>query len=396
MKSALKKEKHRKCYIPLILLCLNFSGPVTTAYADLPITIRQPAKKVLWQPKSAAGKPAPYHPSFSSGQGSIISSGANKPVKAGQIKTAAGKPPALPLMDMGEQVVLQSRDISSYGPVWQSFSDYLTVPKGCEKAPFFLTFINGSASGPHFQDLRIKLAGKSLATIKDFNKQGKLTRNLTGAIGVGDSLLIVQAYGPAGAQFNWQFTTPKVEVTGVTPKEVALNSTITISGKNFSEQSSVNQVYFDKATGTVISATKYQLQVKVPSAILGGKADLVVAVGPSRSKPFKITVKSAPKINAVNMISTAPGQPLTITGEGFSTSSAENQVYFGDTPAQIVSCTPTSITCIVPVPSTDYPVWGLPVKVKTNGVDSTDPEHKGTINIQSRVFDSTPSNAAPY
>lgn len=43
-----------------------------------------------------------------------------------------------------DQVVLQSRDISSAGPQWQLFSDYLTVPQGCDQIPFFLTFTNGS------------------------------------------------------------------------------------------------------------------------------------------------------------------------------------------------------------------------------------------------------------
>jgi hypothetical protein len=92
------------------------------------------------------------------------------------------------------------------------------------------------------------------------------------------------------------------------------------------------------------------------------------------------------------MISTAPGQPLTISGEGFSNNAAENQVYIGGIPAQIVSSSPTSITCIVPEPANEgYPTWDVPIKIKTNGVDSVDPENKGTINIQLRVFDGTPS-----
>ena len=320
-----------------------------------------------------------------------MSSGASKLTKNGQSKSPAGRPissSSSNALGPAEQMVLQSRDISSYGPVWQSFSDYLTVAKGCDKAPFSLAFTNGSGSSPRFQDLRIRLAGKSLATIKDFNGQPKLVRNLTGAIGAGDSLLVVQVYGPAGAQLNWQFTTPKVEIVAVAPKNVALNKTIMITGKNFSEQASANQVYFDKTLVPVVSASKTQIQVKVPGTLVGGKADLIVAVGPSRSKPYKITVKSAPKISSVNMISTAPGQPLTITGEGFSANTGDNQVYFGDVLAQIVSCTATSITVIVPEPpdGVSYPDWGLPVKVKTNGVDSVDPDGRGTINIQSRVF----------
>jgi hypothetical protein len=372
---------------------VNYSRPLAGPLSQQSRPMVMPAKK-SWSPPRAAGKPAPYTAS-PGGSGVVVSSGANKPVKAGLLpKSAAGKPAAYTSpsgAQSSEQIVLQSRDISSYGPVWQSFSDYLTVPKGCEKVAFYLSFVNGSNSNPRFQDVRIKLAGKSLATLKDFSSQTKLTRNLTDAIGVGDSLLIVQALGPAGAQLTWQFTTPKVEITSVSPKDIALNKPITIAGKNFCETASANQVYFDKVLAPVTSATRTQLTVKVPASLVGGKADLVVAVGPSRSKAYKVVVKSAPKISNINMISTAPGQPITITGEGFSTNSAENQVSIGGASAEIISCSPTSITCIVPTSMDDNtPAWDVPIKVKTNGVDSVDPDGKGVIRVQQRVYDGAP------
>ncbi len=340
-----------------------------------------------WRPRTAAGKPAPYKPPSMSqfnGGSTIIKPGG----KSGQTGAASGKKPALApgiaASAEGEQITLQSRDLSSYGPSWQSFSDYLTVAKDWGQIPLFLSFVNGANGNPRFQDVRISLAGKSLATIKDFSKQSTLTRNLTGAVGVGDSLLSVQVFGKAGSQLTWKFTTPKVVVSSISPKEVGVNDKITINGKNFSDHPTVNQVYFDKAKAEVISARPNQLVVKVPS-VQGGKADLTVAVGPSRSTPFKVTLKGSPEIDSVDHISTAPGQPLTITGKGFSPVASENQVFFGSLPAEIVSCSANSITCIVPDPG-NYPMWDIPITIKTRGMESKDPDKKGTINVQLRVF----------
>ncbi len=287
-----------------------------------------------------------------------------------------------------EQVVLQSRDISSFGPQWQVFSDYLNVPKGCEQIPLYLTFVNGSGSGIPFQDLRIALASKPLATIKDFKGQPlSLTRNLTGALGVGDTLLTVQAYGPMGAKLKWKFVTKKIIATKVNPAAFSLTEKVTVEGRNFSERPNGTQVLIGDKQATVLSAKSTSLTIQPPAGLVGGKTNLVVAVGNLRSAPLVVTIKGAPQVQGVSNISTAPGQPVTITGSGFSPVVSENQVTFGGFPAQITSCTPTSIDCIVPMALDPLsPTWYVPIKVKTNGMESKDPEGKATINIQTRVF----------
>ncbi len=299
------------------------------------------------------------------------------------------KPVAKPaeVIQGGEQVVLQSRDIGSLGPKWQSFSDYLTVAKGCDQIPLYLTFTNGPAPTLRFQDLRIYLAGKPIATIKDFNDQAVLTRNLSRALGVGDSLLTVQALGRAGAKLNWQFTTPKIVVTKVNPNSFGPTDKIIVEGRNFSDRPNVSQVFIGSKPATVVSARSNSLEIKLPSGIIAGKASLYVVVGTQKSNSIEVTVKGAPEIEGVSMVSTAPGQPLTITGRGFSPLTGENTVTIGGYQAEVTSAGPTSIQCIVPLGLDSVsPAWDLPVKVKTNGMDSTDPYEKGRINIQLRVF----------
>jgi hypothetical protein len=251
----------------------------------------------------------------------------------------------------------------------------------------YITFINGTGSGIKFRDLRIALAGKPLATIKDLSQGTSLTRNLTGALGVGNSLLTIQAFGPAGAKLTWKFTAPKIIVTKVTPNSFGPNDKVAVDGQNFSDRPNVTQVYINGKPATIITAHYMRLEFKPPAGLPGGKANLVVGVGTFRSAPVSVTIKAAAEVDGVNMISTAPGQPLVISGKGFSPVTSENEVTIGGYAAQVVSSSPTSINCIIPLGLDSIsPVWDLPIKVKVNAVEAKDPDSKGKITIQSRVF----------
>src|SRR5580692_414159 len=164
MKSGLNEYIKSRPRLVLLLVGLNFLAIAPKAHSDLPnpSTLRQRPQvqrlqpKSAWQPKRAPGKPPPYVPGRS--QGVVVMKGNGTPTvimgKSWQPKAALGKPiydSSSASAAASEQMVLQSRDISAYGPVWQSFSDYLNVPTGCDKIPLFLTFTNGSGSSPRFQ-----------------------------------------------------------------------------------------------------------------------------------------------------------------------------------------------------------------------------------------------------
>ncbi len=315
--------------------------------------------------------------------------GANAPSALGRTSFVNKSKPATmapsTVVQSNEQLVLQARDIGSFGPKWQSFSDYLTVPKGCEQMPFSLIFTNGPTS--RFKDLRINLNGKPIGTIKDFNSQPTLVRNVTGSLSAGDNLLTLQALGPTGAKLNWKFATAKIVVTKVNPNSFAPTDKVTIEGRNFSDIPKATQVLIGDKAATVVSATNKSLQIKVPTGLLGGKTKLVVMIGSLKSNAIEVTLKGAPEIMGVDFISTSPGQPLTITGSGFSSVASENQVMIGPYEAEIKSVSPNSISVTVPIElDAMSPVYDLPIKVKTNGMESTDPTNSGKINIQSRVF----------
>jgi len=283
-----------------------------------------------------------------------------------------------------EPIVLQSsKPIISNAAQWQKWDDYINIKPGQEHIPLTLTFDN-SGGFLRFQDLRMRLAGRPLASMKDFKGASTLSLNLTEAIGVGDSLLTIQGYGPAGARLSWKLTTPKPSVTAVKPDPLSISEKVIVQGKNFSDRVAADRVTIGGKSVTVTSAKKDQLELKLGSDVPGGKQDLVVWVGNYRCNPIKVTVKSAPEVSSVNFVSTAPGQPITVYGKGFSTTASENEVLIGGLSAPITSVSGDSISCTVPMGlDQQTPMWYVPIVVKTNGVES-----KGTvtINLDQRVI----------
>jgi hypothetical protein len=264
---------------------------------------------------------------------------------------------------------------------WQKWDDYISIKQGQEHAPLNLVFENGSGGGARFSDLRISLAGRPLASIKDFKGLPTLNLNMTDAIGVGDSLLTIQGYGGIGSRVSWKLVAPKVVVTGVNPNTFALTDKVVVQGRNFAERAAVNQVTIGGKAVGVNNAKKDHLDLKLPQDLPGGKQDLIVTVGTVKSAAFKVTVKAIPEVSSVNMLETAPGQPVVVYGKGFSATASDNEIFFGGVQATINSVTTDSISCLVPELAS--PQWYVPITVKTNGVDS-----KGTvtINISQRVI----------
>jgi hypothetical protein len=281
-------------------------------------------------------------------------------------------------------VVQSSKPIVAAAAQWQKWDDYINLKADQEHIPLTLTFENGGGGVMRFEDLRIRLAGRPLASIKDFKGSSVMNLNLTEAIGVGDSLLTIQGYGQPGSRLSWKLTTPKPVATAANPTTFGLADKVTVQGKNFAERVAANKVTIGNKAVTVVSAKKDQLVLKLGSDVPGGKQDLVVMVGGYRCAPIKVTVKAQPEVSSVNFLNTAPGQPIVVYGHGFSTTASDNEVLIGGVSAPITSVTADSISCTVPESfDAQAPQWYVPIVVKTNGVES-----KGTvtINLSQRVI----------
>lgn len=259
---------------------------------------------------------------------------------------------------------------------WQRFQDWITLKAGQDQlSPLNLVITNSG-----FQSLKIQLSGRVIATDKEF-QGGVFTTSVAGAISVGDNQLVIQGFGPAGAKISWKVVTLRPSLATATPTQVSPGQDVTLAGKNFSGSKSVNQVMFGDKPGVVKTSTTKQIVATVPDGVAGDQ-NVVVWVGGIPTKPLKITIKGAPEVTGVDMISSPPGQTIVVSGKGFSAKAGENQVLIGGSSAQIVSVSATSITCIIP--EIESPQWNVPIQVKTNNVTS-----KGnvTINVQRRVIE---------
>lgn len=294
------------------------------------------------------------------------------------------KPAAQPAKAPDDTIVIQQgKPIVSKTRKWQRFSDYINLKAGQDQAPLTLSFQNGNDISTAFDQMRISLAGRILASEKDF-KNRQLALNMTGALGVGGTQLLIDAYGPLDACLTWKLTTKKVQLTSVNPTTIAPGDKVTLVGKNFT---SFAQVTIGKANAKVNTASATQLQITVPNDVESGKQSVVVTIAGVKSSPQTVTVKAAPQVTGIDMLSAPPGQQVTIQGKGFSSKSGDNQVTFNGTPASVVSASASSLTVIVPEIS--YPQWNVEIKVKTNGIEGKGTAH---INVQQRVI---PNDGVP-
>jgi hypothetical protein len=282
--------------------------------------------------------------------------------------------------DDGIAVVQESKPIVQTSAKWQTFTDYINIKQGQDTVPLTMTFRNGSETALPFESMQILLAGRLLGTEKNF-KSRVFTLDMTNALAVGGTQLIIKAYGPAGAAMSWQITTPKISVTSIAPKEAAPTDKITINGKNFARGALV-QIGKQWAKITELNPTK--MVVEVPGDIEGGKQQLIVTQATIKSKAQELNIKAAPSVTGIDTLSAPPGQHVTVTGSGFSKRASDNIVTFNGTPASVTSASATSLGVIIP--EMHFPQWDVQIKVKTYGQESKD---SVKMNIQSRVIENS-------
>ena len=312
--------------------------------------------------------------------------------KSGTKDTAPAAPATgatTPSKRLKDEVVLLQESgakkyVSAKNKQWQTFDNYINLKPGQESMPLTMTVTNENYTG-----INMLLNGQKLATDKDF-KGPTLRMQMTGALAGGDNKLTIQAFGPVGANLTWRLTTLKPVISAIKPLTGAGEDDITITGKNFAKIASANTVMVGTKVATIKSGTSTsgkEIVFNLPKDMISGKTTITVSVGGILSKAVEFTVKAAPEVTGVDLISAPPGQAMTITGKGFSATQADNLVTIGGVPAPISSCNATSIT--ITVPEMFYPQWHLPIVVKTGGIES-----KGNvqINIQMRVI---PNDGVP-
>jgi hypothetical protein len=275
----------------------------------------------------------------------------------------------------------QSKPLVTRAGAWQTWSDHLHLKSGQDKLPLVLSFINGVDGKAKFTGLQVQLARKPLANLTDFGAAPDYAVDLTGKLTTGNTPITVQGFGPSGGRLVWKLITRRPLVFSVKPEKFGPNSTVTVIGRNFSDQASEMKVLIGTKAAKILSTHKDELKIETPAGISGGAHNLVVSVHSIESNVFKVSARAYPKILWVDFLATPPGQPVMLSGHGFSPVPAENHVAFGTIPARVLSSNPSQITCVVP--DMPFPQWYVPISVTTHGLRS---KERVTINVDQRVI----------
>ena len=148
-------------------------------------------------------------------------------------------------------------------------------------------------------------------------------------------LCISVSGGTAGCSIS-NFTVPVPTITSFTPTSGTPGTVVTITGTNFSSTPASNAVKFSGVAASVASATSTQLVVTVTEGSTTGPICVTVSYGTAACSSSNFTVL-VPTITSFTPTSGPVGTVVTITGTNFSTTPANDSVFFHGAYAAVVS-----------------------------------------------------------
>lgn len=165
--------------------------------------------------------------------------------------------------------------------------------------------------------------------------------------------------GPSAGSFIINNSAPAIN--GISPLSGPPGSVLTITGLNFDGAVPANNdVKIGGLNATVQTANSTTITAFVPGAVAIGPAlGVSVTVGGLTANSFDSFMATAitpPTVSSFTPASGAAGSSVTITGTNFSTTPADNTVYFGASKANVTASTATTITATVPSGATFQPI----------------------------------------
>jgi hypothetical protein len=174
------------------------------------------------------------------------------------------------------------------------------------------------------------------------------------------SLTIIVNGKNAVSKDNFIVISTAPTITGFSPESgvEGLDTSITITGTNFSTTSANNLVSINGNSLTVISATSTQLSVTIPSGVRTGPITVTVNGKSALSDKNFILVKPEPIIESFSPTSAQSGIITTviITGMNFSPELSENSASLNGLQLTVASVTTTALVVIVPAGASSGPI----------------------------------------
>ena len=246
----------------------------------------------------------------------------------------------------------------------------VTAPAPAPSAPVVSSFsptegevdTEVTITGVNFSDMssenEVRFGGVMAAAPTSASTTSLVVLVPSGAVTGRISVAVGGQTGTSSTDFTVTGTTPAPEppvVSSFTPTEGEVGTSVTITGENFSDMPSENEVKFGGVMAAApTSASTTSLTVLVPSGARTGS--ISVAVGGqtgTSSESFTVTAPApAPEPPVVSSFTPSEGvvgTSVTITGDNFSATPSENEVRFGGVMAAApTSASATSLTILVP------------------------------------------------
>lgn len=151
-----------------------------------------------------------------------------------------------------------------------------------------------------------------------------------------------------GPEFRVLAAAPPPVISDVQPRVAAPGAHVTILGENFSSRITENFVTFNGQQVVVRSAAPTQLVVIVPQGAQSGRFAVRVAGTGETTASVELQIGSGVQITSFSPAIGAPGTMVTLTGTGFASRPASNQVFLGNVACRVINATPTSISLQLP------------------------------------------------
>lgn len=136
-------------------------------------------------------------------------------------------------------------------------------------------------------------------------------------------------------------------ITSFTPASAYSGDEVVITGTNFSPTMSENIVKFDGRKATVITSTSTTITATVPNFASSGMITVEIG-GLIATSANDFTVIPQARVSNFTPTLGVIGAIVNITGSGFSTVIAENEVKFNGVAANVTDATTTQLTVTVP------------------------------------------------
>lgn len=135
-------------------------------------------------------------------------------------------------------------------------------------------------------------------------------------------------------------------VTAVSPTSGMEGTAITVTGTGFG--TSGVRVSFNGVSATVNTSSDTSITTSVPEGATTGSIMVTTNTASVNGPTFTVTELPVPTVASYDPMSSESGATVVITGTNFSTTAADNTVWFNGRAATVTAATATTITTTVP------------------------------------------------